>query len=471
MTANSEPAAQAGLYPPPRLTLGGISWALYEAGRNPFTLVIMIYLYGPYFTGTIVGDPVRGQELWGYIHTAVGISLALMAPIMGAVADQGGARKPWIAILSILMVLGCFSLWWGMPQSTTAGIFAVAISLYIATLAFDLTSVFHNAMLPNLIAPSKLGTLSGLGLGLGNVCSLLILLALLIFFALPGEIDLSFVPAEPLLGISHESFEHNRISGPIIGVWMTVFAMPLFLFTPDVARVRQRWSDAIRNAVRQLFATIRSLKDHRDAALFLGGRMFFNDAKTALMIFGGVYAKGVFGWETVELLIYGVGSTLFAVVGGFLGGAIDSAIGSKRTIVLWILVTMTGALLAVSMAPGEALFLPVGTQPLHDGPIFATLPELGFIASIMMLAVSITGGYVSSRTMMARLAPPDKMAEFFGLYAFSGQATAWMAPLTISIATALSDSQRIGFSTVGIFLVIGLCFVLAVKLPHDRTAP
>mgnify|MGYP000315433767 CR=1 FL=1 len=470
MTAHSDPAAPTRLFPPARVTLGGFSWALFEGGRNPFTLVILIYLYGPYFSGTIVGDPTRGQVLWGYVHTAVGISLALSAPILGAIADQGGARKPWIGALSLIMIVSCFSLWGGMPHSTDAAIVAIAFALYLATLTFDLTAVFHNAMLPSLIVPQRLGLLSGMGLGLGNLASLLILLFVLIFFALPGEVDLSFVPKEPLLGLDREMSEHNRIAGPIIGLWMAVFALPLFLFTPDVARVRQRWSQAIRNAVKRLIETVRSLRDHRDAALFLGGRMFFNDAKTAIMIFGGVYANGVFGWETTELLFYGVSSTIFAVIGGFLGGAIDSAIGSKRALILWILTTMTGAALAVSMAPGEVLFISVGTEPLHNGPIFQTAAELGFIGSIMVLAISITGGYVSSRTMMARLAPEDKMAEFFGLYAFSGTATAWMAPIAISTVTAITDSQRAGFSAVGIFLIIGLLFVLAIRMPNESKA-
>jgi len=470
MSAHSQPAAHAGDHLPSRITLGGLSWALFEAGRNPYTLVILIYLFGPYFTDDIVGDSIKGQVYWGYIHGAVGISLALFAPILGAVADQGGARKPWIGALSVIMIIACASLWWGMPQSSPLGILAVATSLYFATLAFDLTAVFHNAMLPGLIAPRRFGLLSGLGLGLGNICSLIILLFLLIFFAMPGQADFGIVPDQPLWGLDQALFEHNRISGPILAAWMAVFALPLFLFTPDVARTKQKWSLAVENALRQLSATFRSLGQHRDAALFLGGRMFFNDAKTAIMIFGGVYAKGVFGWGTVELLVYGVLSSVFAVVGGFLGGAIDSWIGSKRTLILWILVTMAGATAAVSMAPGEMFFMAVSGDPVHSLPIFQTPSELGLIGAVMILGVSITGGYVSSRAMMARLAPPDKQAEFFGLYAFSGQATAWMAPLAISFVTAWTESQRAGLASVGIFLIIGLIFIAAVRLPHDRTA-
>jgi UMF1 family MFS transporter len=102
-------------------------------------------------------------------------------------------------------------------------------------------------------------------------------------------------------------------------------------------------------------------------------------------------------------------------------------------------------------------------EPLWSLPFFQTLPEVIYIAFVTVLAVFITGAYSSSRTMLARLAPREMMTQFFGVYALSGKAIAFLAPLTVAFFTDISQSQRIGFASSGIFLVIGLIIMFFVK--------
>ena len=103
-----------------------MSWVLFEWARNPFVLVVTVYVYATYFTRDIVGDPVRGQALWATFQGYGGIAIALAAPFLGAIADAGGRRKPWVALFAILLALSTAALWFGKPGERWIGIVGVA---------------------------------------------------------------------------------------------------------------------------------------------------------------------------------------------------------------------------------------------------------------------------------------------------------------------------------------------------------
>ncbi|MGH2899182.1 MAG: MFS transporter, partial [Solirubrobacteraceae bacterium] len=174
--------------------LGQWSWAIFEWARNPYVILITIYIFAPYFTSTVVGDPVRGQALWGRINGYGGLVIALLSPILGAIADSGGRRKPWIAAWIAVMAPTSFCLWWALPGGAGLSIAWIAFFLIANSVAFEFTAVFHNAMLPSIAPRERVGFLSGLGLALGNAGSLLILVFMLWAFTLPGAVTWSFVP-------------------------------------------------------------------------------------------------------------------------------------------------------------------------------------------------------------------------------------------------------------------------------------
>src|SRR3954454_5385004 len=101
---------------------GRISWVLFEWARNPYVLVITVYIYATYFTRDIVGDPVRGQALWAAIQGYAGLAVAVTAPFLGAIADAGGRRKPWVAAFAILLVASTAALWFGRPGGDGLGL-------------------------------------------------------------------------------------------------------------------------------------------------------------------------------------------------------------------------------------------------------------------------------------------------------------------------------------------------------------
>lgn len=463
-----EPSASGGVC---ASRLGQLSWAWFEGARNPHVLLITIYIFAPYFYSQLVGDPVRGQSLWGDLNSAAGLFIALLAPILGAIADAGGRRKPWILAFSILLGATAALLWLALPGEAGLSLAAICVLLVTTIIAFDFTSVFHNAMLPTLVPDRQVGRLSGLALALGNLSGVILFVFMLWCFVLPGVVDWPFVPAAPLFGVDKAAFEPERMVGPLFAVWFAVFGLPLFLFTPDQPRVALGPLTAARRGVASLVRTLRSLRDYRNVGNYLFVRMLYNDGCNAVLIFGGGYAATTFGWNTLDLLVYGVVLSVFATLGGVFGGWIDQRFGSQRGLLIAVGGTMVGLVLSLSMQPDTILFFVAhdpASPPVHGLPFFKSLPELLYVAVVILIAIFITASYANSRTMMARIAPVPKMAEFFGLYALSGTATAFLAPFIVARFTEWSGSNAIGLSSILLLLgagFVGLLFVKAERAP------
>jgi UMF1 family MFS transporter len=448
-------------------TLGQVSWALFEWARNPYYILMVIYIFGPYFSTEVIGDPVRGQEVWGYINGFAGAVTACLAPFLGAIADKVGRRKPWIGVFVVMMVPAILLLWFAVPGQASAGIVMVAIALAVAGTGSAFSEVFHNAMLPSIVPYARLGSLSGLGLALGNGGALIILVAMLYAFALPatGLFDWSFLPSQVMFGLDTASFEHDRIAAPISAVWLVLFALPLFLFTPDRAGSGVAARDAVRAGLADVWKTIQQLKHYRNIAVYLGARMLFNDGKVAIMTFGMIYASGVFGWGGAERLLVGIFLTVFAVLGGLIGGVLDDLFGSKKAILFTIGGNMVALAAAISITPTSLFFIEMDglDQPVWDFPFFQTIPELVYVGISVLFALFITSAYANSRTMLARIAPEAEMTKFFGLYALSGQVTTFIAPIVVAFFTGFFDSQRVGFGSILLLLGSGYLMMFWVK--------
>src|SRR5262245_56233553 len=191
-------------------SIGRVSWVLFEWGRNPYVLIITVYIYSTYFTRDIVGDPVRGQALWAEIQGYAGLAVAVLAPFLGAIADAGGRRKPWIFVFALIFAAATAALWFGQPKGTGLGLFGIGATVALANVAYDGSLVFHSAMLPSLVPPTRIGRWSGLGYALGNLAGIVLLVFILAFI---------YLPETPLFGLSRAAHEHERISGPLCAVW------------------------------------------------------------------------------------------------------------------------------------------------------------------------------------------------------------------------------------------------------------
>lgn len=439
---------------------------MFEWARNPYVLVVWIYLFLPYFANYVVGNGVRGQALAGAIQTYSGIAIGILAPFLGSIADRGGRRKPWIALYAAIMIAAMVPMWFAMPHAGAQQLFFVGALIAVANISYEFSTVFHNSLLPTIASKRGVAKLSGLGLALGNAGGIILLLFMLVAFALPGLVAWPFIPAHPLFGIDQALHEPERLAGPACALWLFVFSMPLFFFTPDTPSSKLPLRTAMLEGVRGVIATVRSLKHYRNVGMYLLARLFFNDGMTAVLLFGGIYASSTFHWGAMQMLVYGIELSIFAMLGGFFGGWIDTKFGSKRAIFISIGGTAIFGLLALTMAPDRILwFIPYDTAAPHVWalPFFNTWPEIIFMVIVNFIAVLITAGYANSRTMLAHIAPPGKMSEFFGLYSLSGQSTSFLATGLVTWLTVISQSQRIGLLGETVFLVTGIVLMFFVR--------
>ncbi len=450
-----------------KLPLKALSWSLLEGGRDPYVILITIYIFAPYFATTVVGDPVKGQAIVADIGMTYGLFVAATGPLLGASIDSFGRRKPMLFLLTALMAPLMWSLWWAKPDQSGLSVTAIFWVLTAMGALFAYNEILHNSLLTRAATPRQAPHASGLALSLGNLFSVITLSFVLWAFALPGATDWSFIPDTPLFGLDAAAHEPDRIVGPIAAALLVLGSIPLFLFTPDAEPTRVKFLTGLKQGARGLVETVKSLRDYRDVAVYLGSRMLFTDGMTALLMFGGVYAAGVMRWGVLEMLAYGIMLSIFAVLGGFVGAALDATVGPRRAVQIEVGAAIACLVGQLGMGREKILFAwaydPAAHAPLWDGPMFRTLPEALYLLIGFGTAIFVTAHYASSRTLLTRLTPPEKTASFFGLYALSGTVTVWLGSLLVRIATETFHTQQAGFAPIAGLLLLGFIGMFFVR--------
>lgn len=450
-----------------RRFLGQFGWALYQLASSPYFVIINIFVFAAYFQKNVVGDPVEGQVVWGYSQAMAGVLIPLCAPILGALADAYGPRKPGLILFSILAIPAMTALWFVSPGEVALGFTAIVV----AAVTMECAAIYHNAMLPTVAGVRNIGFMSGIAYSLDYIGSFLIFM---VWLAIPALGIMAWFGDEP--------FAHERLSGPLSVIWLIVFSIPVLLFTPDLPYSGLTLWQAIGKGLNQLGHTISRVVHYRNLATYLIVRAIYADGMSAVFAFLAGYLSGVFGWETAKIGIYALIVLTVPIFTSFIGGWIDDKIGSKRTIVISLFVFTLAVLGSISTTPNEYLFF----FPVTDDLRMQQLPVLGPLFSVfgftqfpeqVSLAFSVMGGMfvgpvlASSRTMVARIAPMTMVSEIYGLYTLTGKATAFAAPFLVAVVTGATQNQRAGFAVILVFLVLGLVGLLWVKEERAEVAP
>jgi UMF1 family MFS transporter len=322
--------------------------------------------------------------------------------------------------------------------------------------------------LPHLVAADRMGRLSGFGWGMGYVGGLVALFAVLAV-SRPELIGITPPPGEALFGLSRATYQAERLVGPASALWLAVFVLPMFLFTPDAPRRPNSVWRAAAEGAGALIATLRRIAHFRNPALFLLAFMTYNNGLAAVIAFGGIYAAGIFGWGTTELGIFGIILTIFAAFGAFGGGWLDDRLGSRATVLAAVAGVTAASLGIMSISRDSALFFLALAPRAADAALFASVQERLFLVFAILLGVGMGPMQAASRTLVARLAPAGMAGEFFGLFALSGRATAFLAPFLVALATDAFASQRAGLMVVLAFLAAG--FVLMLPVREEQAGP
>ncbi len=442
---------------------GLFGWVMFDWATQPFYTLVLTFLFAPYFAATFIGDATRGQEIWGYTTAFAGLIVAFISPVLGSIADAAGRRKPWIAVSSAALVLGLFGLWFAEPGGEA--LILVLLAVVVATVAVEFTTVFTNAMMPSLVPQDQLGRLSGIGWAIGYVGGLISLVITAGFLVADGETGRTMLGFRPIIPLDTLSHEGERLIGPFSAVWYLIFALPLFLFTPDRKNRRHGKSnrEVVREGLAELKETIANVRQYANIVRFLIARMFYADGLGAIFAFGGIYAAGQFGWTATELGLFGIILTVTAGIGAVIGGSLDDRVGA-RTVIIWgLILLLVGCAGVLSVDRTHVLYVIEVAPPKPGGGIFSGPGEIVYILFGCVIGLMAGPIQASSRALLARISPPEMATKFFGLFAFSGKITSFAAPFAVGTVTGLADSQRIGIAALTIFLIVGLILVMTVR--------
>ncbi len=422
---------------PTEVSKGMWSWAMFDWANSAFFVIVQTFVFAAYFQRSIAADSITGTEQWGNMVSAAGLLIAFTAPVLGAIADKAGRRKPWIAAFSLMSIVASFLLWYAEP-STEFLVYALVVT-FIATVGAEYAFIFYNAMLPDLVPPSHLGRWSGWSWGMGFAGGLVCLLGALYLFIETGG---------AWLGLDTESLEHIRATFVFTALWYLIFSIPMFLRTPDVPSSGESLSTVVKQGFEQLKNSIKEARNYANIYRFLLARMIYNDAVILIYAFGGIYAAGTFGMDESQIIIFGIGLNITAGLGAVGFAWLDDKSGSKKT----IMISLVGLIIPVTA-------------------ILFVEDILWFWIWGLMLGIFFGPVQAASRTLIGRLAPEDKRTEMFGLFAFSGKATAFIGPKLLGWVTVLFASQRVGMSVVLVLLAAGLVLMLRVQEPTTYQQP
>ncbi|WP_313524052.1 MFS transporter [Shinella sp.] len=440
--------------------LGIAGWMLFDWAAQPFFTVITTFIFGPYLVSRLTQDHAAGQAAWSYTLTLSGIAIALLAPIMGSIADASGARKPWITVFAAIKILSLAALWYAAPGS---GLLYAMVLIVLATVAAEFSIVFNDSMMPRLVRPEDTGSISNIAWGLGYLGGMIVLIAVVALLAANPETGKTAIGITPLFGLDANAGEDARITGPISALWYFVFILPMFFFTPDQSKGLPIVA-AVRAGFADLSEALKDLRSKPGIFRFLVARMIYQDGVNGLLALGGTFAAGMFAWQTFELGIYGIILNVVAIGGCLYASRLDTRLGSKTVVVMSLVCLTIATVGIVSTGPGFTLFglIPLPTE--DSGGLFGTAAEKAYILYGLLIGVAFGPVQASARSYLARSIHPDEAGRYFGLYALSGRATSFLAPLSVALITTATGSARAGMMALIVFLVVG--FLLLLRTPY-----
>jgi UMF1 family MFS transporter len=404
------------------------SWALYDFANSAFNTLVVTFVYSTYFTQQIAANETAGTALWGQALTVSAILIALLSPFLGTLADRSGRRKTFLFVATAVTVTGTAALF--LPQA--GDVFFALTVFVVANTAFELAFVFYNAFLPDLASQERMGRISGFGWALGYAGGL---------GALAVGYVLLIAPEDPLF-FSTAGGANVRATCLLVAGWFALFSVPLFLFVPDAGRARAaetRFGVVFRNSFGELANTFREVRRYRQVVRLLAARLFYNDGLLTIFSFGAIYASGTFGFSFDEIFLFGIALNVSAGLGAFAFGFVDDALGGKRTLLISVAGLTVATLLAL-FAPSKAWLWAAG----------------------VLLGLFVGPNQSGSRSLLGRFTPPEKKGEFFGFFAFSGKATAFIGPVVFGWMTTLFETQRAGVASVLVFFAVGAVMLLWV---------
>lgn len=434
------PAPRAAARPSRRRQI--VSFALWDGGMSAFSSVILTFVFATYVTKAVAAEGAVGDaaikaaqdhgavvlSTWQWIGA---VAIALLAPLLGNLADAGGRRNALLRITTIATVV-IVAL---MPLVAQDADFLVlgAILISLAVVTSELAGVFVNSVLPEIAEPERRGRVSGTAWAVGYWGSILCLGLVLVLFVMPGT---------GLLGITGDEGWNLRAIPIFVAVWILVGTLPLMIWAPrhPANAPRAAWNpwQGYASIVRGIGRTAR---EEPVLLQFLIASAIYRDGLGAVFTFAGVLAANAYGFSTVEVIIFGIVANLVAGFGVFLGGKADDRFGPRPVII-------TGCLGIIAL--GMVVFA------FDSAAVF-------WVAG---LAICLFVGPVqsASRNLLTRLSLPGRETEDFGLYATTGRALGFLGTAAFGLTVWLLSDTRAGILGVVLVMALGLLAFWPIRL-------
>ncbi len=402
-----------------------LGWCFYDVADSAFTTVIVTVLFSVYFGTVVVGNPGRADFLWGLAASASEVVVAILAPVLGAVADFSGSRKRFLGACAATLILFTTSLWFVGPGMT-----GLALVLYVmANVGFAGGGVFIDSFLPGISDESNAGRISGLKWAMGYGGGLL---ALLVCLPLAGSIHEGASPAE---------VNRARLIPVIVAAWYGLAIIPTFLFLRErgIGKPLPPGTGYVSMGFRQVTRTFQHVRRYRELAKLLAAFLIYNDGIVTVITFAARYAKETIGFETVDIVKLFVVMNVIALVGALAFGWLADRIGQKRAILISLAIWIGSTTLAYFSHSKSSFF------------VVATLAGIG-----MGSCQSVT------RSLVSLFTPRENAAEFFGFLGIAGKALAFLGPLVFGYLSATTGSQRPAILAIGVFFIAGALVLMTV---------
>ncbi|MBF6327927.1 MFS transporter [Nocardia transvalensis] len=419
-----------------------VAWGLWDWGSAAFHAVILTFVFSVYLTDK-VGDDLPGDtsaSVWlGWALGLSGLVVALTAPISGQWFDATARRKLSLGMLTGFTVLAMAAMFF--VHDDHRDLWLGLLLLGLGSAAFELANVPYNAMLRQVSTPATIGRVSGFGWALGYFGGILLLLLCYVGFIV-GDGDVRGV-----LDVPTEDGLNIRLVAVLAAVWFAAFALPVLMVVPEIPR-----TDADPGAARAgffasygvLWRDLRELwaADRRTVG-FLVASAVFRDGLAGVFTFGAVLAVRVYGIDDDDVLLFGIAANVVAALGALVAGRFDDSIGPKAVIV---------TSLAAMLVCGTALLIVSG-------------PAMFWVFGLL-LTIFVGPAQAAARSFLARLAPPGREGQLFGLYTTTGRAVSFLAPTMFGLFAWAFGADRAGI--VGLLLVLGLGLIalLPVRSPE-----
>lgn len=407
-----------------------LSWAIYDWGNSAFATTVMAGFFPVFFNGfwSAGADGSLTTARLSFANGIASLVVALLAPIIGAIADRGGARKKFLFVFAALGIVMSGGLYFVQQGNWT-----VAVLLYVcATVGFAGSNVFYDSMIVDVAKPDEFDMVSAYGYSLGYLGGGILFAVNVLMTLQPAWFGLA------------DATQAVQVSFLTVAIWWLVASVPLLLWVEEAPTVdRQPALGAVRAGFRQLIDTARAIGELKPVLIFLCAYWLYIDGVYTIIKLAVDYGIRL-GFESSQLVLALLLVQFVAFPSALFFGWAAKYVGVKRGILIALSVYMLTNIWA------------------------SMISEVWEFFGLAIVIGLVQGGVQSlSRSLYARIIPPDKTGEFFGFYNMLGKFASVLGPLLVGVVALLSHNPRLSILAILPLFLIGAGVLTRVKVVHS----